>query len=146
MERDVLALSKPLASSPNQRSSIHHAIVLGGRVSHLKPEHYSWGDLPQAIPEEEIWCKHQRRKYPSQNSPCVCVIFAKTEGDIISGKDCCPRVGTHVQSAYKNPPKQKAAMPMRTTNCTIIARSESTMTLFLNVTNARLERRVSRRP
>ena len=44
----------------------------------------------------------------------------------------------YVHRAYKNPPKQNAAMPMRTTNCTIMARSESTMTLFLNVTKASL--------
>ena len=48
---------------------------------------------------------------------------------------------THVQSAYKKPPKQNAAMTIRMTNCTIIARSESTITLFLSVTKASLQSR-----
>lgn len=47
---------------------------------------------------------------------------------------------THVHSAYRKPPKQKAAMIMSTTNCMIMARSDSTITLFLNVTNASLYR------
>ena len=46
---------------------------------------------------------------------------------------------THVQRAYRNPPKQNAAMSISTTNCTIIARRDKTMRLFLNVTNANLK-------
>ena len=46
---------------------------------------------------------------------------------------------THVQSAYKNPQKQNAAITIRKTNCMIIARKESTRRLFSNVTKANLE-------
>ena len=44
----------------------------------------------------------------------------------------------YVHNAYKNPPKQNAAMTMRTKNWMIMALNDSTMTLFLNVTNANL--------
>lgn len=48
---------------------------------------------------------------------------------------------THVQRAYKNPQKQNAAMTISMTNCTIIARKESTRRLFSKVTKANLGRR-----
>jgi len=48
------------------------------------------------------------------------------------------KMSTHVQSAYKNPQKQKAAISISTMNCTIIARSERTIRLFFKVTNANL--------
>ena len=61
---------------------------------------------------------------------------------IVSASLLVPRLYvlmTHVQRAYRNPPKQNAAMSISTTNCTIIARRDKTMRLFLNVTNANLK-------
>lgn len=50
---------------------------------------------------------------------------------------------THVHSAYRNPPKQNAAISIKATNCTIMARNASTIKLFLSVTKARLGPSVS---
>lgn len=48
------------------------------------------------------------------------------------------REWTYVQRAYRNPAKQNAAMSIRTTNWTSMARNERTIRLFRNVTNASL--------
>jgi len=50
-------------------------------------------------------------------------------------------VKTHVQSAYKKPQKQNAAITIKNINWIIIARKESTSRLSLNVTNAKLKGR-----
>lgn len=45
----------------------------------------------------------------------------------------------YVQSAYRKPPKQKAAISIKNTNCEIMARNDNTIKLFLNVTKANLK-------
>ena len=44
----------------------------------------------------------------------------------------------YVQSAYRKPVKQKAAMSIKKTNCEIMARNDNTIKLFFNVTKANL--------
>jgi len=45
----------------------------------------------------------------------------------------------YVQSAYRKPPKQKVAISIKNTNCEIMARNDSTIKLFFNVTKANLK-------
>ena len=46
---------------------------------------------------------------------------------------------TYVQSAYRKPRKQKAAMSIKKTNCEIMARNDNTIKLFFSVTKANLK-------
>jgi hypothetical protein len=46
---------------------------------------------------------------------------------------------TYVQSAYKKPVKQKAAMSIKNTNWEIMARNDNTIKLFFSVTKANLK-------
>ena len=45
----------------------------------------------------------------------------------------------YVQSAYRKPPKQKAAISIKNTNCEIMARNDKTIKLFFSVTKANLK-------
>jgi hypothetical protein len=51
---------------------------------------------------------------------------------------CYEVATTHVQSAYKKPQKQNAAMTIKKTNCMIMARKDNTIKLSLKVTKASL--------
>jgi hypothetical protein len=45
----------------------------------------------------------------------------------------------YVQSAYRKPAKQKAAISIKNANCEIMARNDNTIKLFFNVTKANLK-------
>src|SRR5882762_5370365 len=49
------------------------------------------------------------------------------------------KASAYLQSAYRNPAKQKAAMSIKKTNCEIMARNDSTIKLFFSVTKANLK-------
>jgi len=116
-ENDTLALSNPLASSPNHRSSIHHAMVL------FSPVHENYHQ-----------CQH-RDGLPSRIPGIRATQTTKTS----QNEHSFPRKRkTHAQSAYKNPPKHQAAMNINIANCIIMARKDNTIRLSASVTNASL--------
>lgn len=130
----LLARSNPLASRPNQRSSIHQAIVLWMYQKYHRFENKvvlprAISALPPSLGQNHIAAK----TYPAW-------LRLKLRGsEHYINEQYGPRKGkTYVHKAYKNPQKQNAAINIRTRNCIIIARRERTMRLFFRVTNASL--------
>jgi hypothetical protein len=74
-----------------------------------------------------IRLRHSPGRIPAQTSKIELTKVIRREED-----------ATHVQSAYRNPQKQNAAIIIKTRNCIIMARKLRTIKLFFRVTKASL--------
>ena len=95
--------------------------------------------LPHGIPVKNRTSVGRWPKYVVKTVSHPAFALLNLERDQVDTAARGRKAWTYVQSAYKKPAKQKAAISIKNTNCDIMARNDNTIKLFFSVTKANLK-------